>query len=108
MELDCPPDARHMPDTQLLAGVTVPHTSLIERAMEHARQKCEPYLFNHVMRSWLFAVRFAQGKGIPHDAEIVAVGTLLTILRSMTSTPGRAGSKSKLPILCGHSPLKRA
>jgi hypothetical protein len=29
------------------------------------------------MRSWLFAVRLGQLKGIPHDAEIVAVGTLL-------------------------------
>jgi hypothetical protein len=29
------------------------------------------------MRSWLFAVRFGQRRGIAHDAEVVAVGTLL-------------------------------
>ena len=29
------------------------------------------------MRSWLFAVRLGQLEGIPHDAEVVAVGTLL-------------------------------
>jgi hypothetical protein len=29
------------------------------------------------MRSWLFAVRFGQHRGISHDAEVVAVGTLL-------------------------------
>jgi hypothetical protein len=66
-----------MTDTRLLAQVSVPDTPLVGRAIEYARQKCEPYLFNHVMRSWLFAVRLGQLKGIPHDAEIVAVGTLL-------------------------------
>jgi hypothetical protein len=43
----------------------------------YARQKCEPYLFNHVVRSWLFAARIGQIKYIEHDAEVVAVGTLL-------------------------------
>jgi hypothetical protein len=59
------------------AGVTVPDSPLVDRAIEYARQKCEPYLFNHVMRSWLFAVRFGQHRGVAHDAEVVAVGTLL-------------------------------
>jgi len=77
MELDHPPDARHKTSTRALAGVIVPDTPLIDRAIEYGRQKCEPYLFNHVMRSWLFAVRLAQLKGVPHDVEIVAVGTIL-------------------------------
>ena len=64
-------------EKRVRAGVEVPDTELIDRATEYARQKCEPYLFNHVMRSWLFAVRLAQLKGIPHDAEVMAVGTLL-------------------------------
>jgi hypothetical protein len=64
-------------ENRLRAGVEVPDTPVIDRAIEHAREKCEPYLFNHIMRSWLFAVRLGQLKGIPHDAEIVAVGTLL-------------------------------
>lgn len=63
--------------TESFAGVTVPESSLVDRAIRYARQKCEPYLFNHVMRSWLFAVRFGQHKGVTHDAEVVAVGTLL-------------------------------
>ena len=63
--------------THAFAGVTVPESPLVDRAIEYARQKCEPYLFNHVMRSWLFAVRFGQRRGIAHDAEVVAVGTLL-------------------------------
>lgn len=60
-----------------LAGVSVPDTPLVGRAIEHARQRCEPYLFNHVVRSWLFAVRIGQIKNIEYDAEVVAVGTLL-------------------------------
>jgi len=61
----------------MLAGIHVPSTPIIGRAMEYARQKCEPYLFNHVVRSWLFAVRIGQLQNIEHDAEVVAVGTLL-------------------------------
>ena len=63
--------------TDSFAGVTVPDSPLVDRAIQYARQKCEPYLFNHVMRSWLFAVRFGQRRGVAHDAEVVAVGTLL-------------------------------
>jgi hypothetical protein len=60
-----------------LAGIVVPNTSLVNRALEYARQECEPYLFNHVIRSWLFAARIGQLQNIEHDAEVVAVGTLL-------------------------------
>jgi HD domain-containing protein len=60
-----------------LAGVSVPDTPLVFRAIEHARQHSEPYLFNHVMRSWLFAVSLAQLDGTPHDAEALAVATVL-------------------------------
>jgi hypothetical protein len=63
--------------TRLLAGVSVPDTPLISRAIEFARERSEPYLFNHVMRSWLFAAILAQRKQIPHDGEVLAVTTLL-------------------------------
>src|SRR5262245_2256486 len=62
---------------RVLAGVDVPDTPLITRAIEYARRNSEPYLFNHVMRSWLFAVRFAQLKQVAHDGEVLAVATLL-------------------------------
>ena len=45
--------------------------------MDYARQECEPYLFNHVVRSWLFAARIGQLQIVAHDAEVVAVGALL-------------------------------
>jgi hypothetical protein len=63
--------------TRLVAGVLVPDTPLITRAIEHARERSEPYLFNHVMRSWLFAVSLARQRQIAHDEEVLAVATLL-------------------------------
>jgi hypothetical protein len=62
---------------RMLAGISVPDTPLVDRAIEYARQRCEPYLFNHVVRSWLFAARLGQLQDIEHDGEVVAVGTLL-------------------------------
>jgi hypothetical protein len=64
-------------EMQILAGIQVPATSIIDRAMEYARERCEPYLFNHVVRSWLFAARIGHLQQVEHDAEVVAVGTLL-------------------------------
>lgn len=63
--------------TRVLAGITVTDAPVITRAMELARTHSEPFLFNHAVRSWLFAVRLGQLKAIPHDAEVVAVSTLL-------------------------------
>lgn len=62
---------------QQFAGILVPDTPLVESAIRYARQECEPYLFNHVMRSWLFAARLGQIKGMPFDEEVVAAGTIL-------------------------------
>ena len=63
--------------TRLLAGVSVPDTALISRAIEFERERSEPYLFNHVMRSWLFAALLAQRKQTAHDGEVLAVTTIL-------------------------------
>jgi hypothetical protein len=63
--------------TRILAGVSVPDTPLIDQAIAYARRACEPYLFNHVVRSWLFAERLGQLQKTPHDAEVVAAGVLL-------------------------------
>jgi hypothetical protein len=65
------------PATRPLAGVWVPDTPVISLAIEYAREHSEPYLFNHVMRSWLFAESLAQRDRIEHDAEVVAIATLL-------------------------------
>jgi hypothetical protein len=63
--------------TRVLGGITVVDTPLITRAMDYARLHSEPFLFNHAVRSWLFAVRLGQVQRVPHDPEVIAVGTLL-------------------------------
>ncbi len=63
--------------SRTIAGIVVPDTPVIGKAIEHARTRCEPYLFNLVMRSWLFAARLGQLRGEPHDGEIVAISTVL-------------------------------
>ena len=65
------------PATRLLAGVRVPDTPVISLAIEYAREHSEPYLFNHVMRSWLFAEVLAQQGRVEHDGEVLALSTLL-------------------------------
>lgn len=62
---------------QVIADVVVPATPPVLHAIEYAREHCEPYLFNHVMRSWLFAVLVAQREGTVHDAQVLAIATLL-------------------------------
>jgi len=68
---------RNAPPTRLIAGVTVPDSPLITAAIEYAQRLSEPYLFNHAMRSWLFAELIGRRKGIDYDPEVVAIGTIL-------------------------------
>jgi len=63
--------------TRILAGITVPDSPLIAGAIDYARLHSEPYLFNHAMRSWLFAEALAQLKPSDHDAEVLALATIL-------------------------------
>jgi hypothetical protein len=74
--------------TRVLGGITVPDTPLITRSMDYARIHSEPFVFNHAVRSWLFAVRLGQLQGVPHDPEVVAVGTLLHDLGLTNSFTG--------------------
>jgi hypothetical protein len=65
------------PRTRLIAGVSVPDDPLITAAIEYAQRLSEAYLFNHAMRSWLFAELIGRTKGIDYDREVVAIGTIL-------------------------------
>jgi hypothetical protein len=71
------PISRESPSTRLIAGVSVSDTPLVTAVVEYARRLSEPYLFNHAMRSWLFAEAIGRMKGIDYDREVVAVGTVL-------------------------------
>jgi hypothetical protein len=55
----------------------VPDTALVARAIDYARASSEPFLFNHVMRSWLFAEALGQLDQSEYDAEVLAVAALL-------------------------------
>lgn len=61
----------------VLAGIKVVDTSLVRDAVELARNSSEPYLFNHVMRSWLFSVLFAEEARPAPDPELLAVSAIL-------------------------------
>jgi hypothetical protein len=76
-------------DVRLVAGVSVPDSPLITAALEYAQKLSEPYLFNHAVRSWLFAAKIGHQKGIDYDPEVVAVGT---ILHDIGLTAGVSGS----------------
>jgi hypothetical protein len=65
------------PRTRLIAGISVPDSQLIADTLDHARRLSDPYLFNHAMRSWLFAAKIAQVKALDCDQEVVAIGTIL-------------------------------
>ena len=73
---------------RLLAGVSVPDGTLVTSAIEYAQRLSEPYLFNHAMRSWLFAELMGRAKGIDYDREVVAIRT---ILHDIGLTAGVAG-----------------
>ena len=45
----------------VFAGIKVPDTTLVRDAIDLSRSLLEPYLFNHVMRSWLFGVLLSEG-----------------------------------------------
>jgi hypothetical protein len=69
--------AKDRQELRLIAGVSVPESPLITAAVEYAQRLSEPYLFNHAMRSWLFAELIGRTKGIDYDREVVAIGTIL-------------------------------
>jgi hypothetical protein len=63
--------------TRVIAGISVPDSPLVRAVIEHAQRLSEPFLFNHVMRSWLFAETIGRIKGVDYDHEVVAIGTIL-------------------------------
>jgi hypothetical protein len=79
---------RDASQTRLIAGVSVPDGPLIAAVIEQAQRLSEPYLFNHAMRSWLFAEAIGRIKGIDYDREVVAIGTILHDIGLTASVSG--------------------
>ena len=61
----------------VLAGIKVADTPLVRDALDLARSSLEPYLFNHVMRSWLFGILLSEGIDPAPDPELLAVSAVL-------------------------------
>src|SRR6202163_953951 len=61
----------------VLVGIKVPDTVLIRDAIDLSRGASEPFLFNHVMRSWLFGVLLSESAERAPDPELLAVATIL-------------------------------
>jgi hypothetical protein len=72
----------------LIAGISIPDNLLISAVIEYAQRLSEPYLFNHAMRSWLFAETIGRIKGIDYDREVVAIGTILHDIGLTASVSG--------------------
>ncbi len=79
---------RELLDTRLMAGVSVPDSPLITEVLEYAQEVYEPYLFNHAVRSWLFAETIGRIRRIDYDREVVAIGTLLHDIGLTASVSG--------------------
>lgn len=76
-------------DARRIAGVSVPDTPLVTAVVDYAQRISEPYLFNHAMRSWLFAEAIGRMKRIAYDREIVAIGTILHDIGLTASVSGQ-------------------
>src|SRR5262245_6520379 len=74
--------------TRVIAGVSVADTPLVTAVIDYAQRLSEPYLFNHAMRSWLFAEAIGRMKGIDCDREVVAIGTVLHDIGLTASVSG--------------------
>jgi len=61
----------------VLAGIKVPDTVLVRDAIDLSRSASEPFLFNHVMRSWLFGILLSEGAKPAPDPELLAVSAVL-------------------------------
>src|ERR1700677_3892228 len=59
------------------AGIKVPDTALVRDATDLSRSLLEPFLFNHVMRSWLFGILLSEAAEVAPDAELLAVAAIL-------------------------------
>jgi hypothetical protein len=58
-------------------GLKLPDNQIVRDAYAQAEAESQPWLFNHVVRSWLYGAKLTQYRGLTPDAELVAVSVLL-------------------------------
>src|SRR6266850_3560479 len=57
--------------------LTLPDSRPVRDAYAQAQTESLPWLFNHVVRSWLYSAKLALNRKLTPDAELVAVAVLL-------------------------------
>lgn len=62
---------------RVISGIEVADTPVVNRALEVASAHMAPYLYNHVVRSWLFSAAIAEARRDVYDAEVLAVSAIL-------------------------------
>lgn len=60
-----------------IAGVRVPDTALVGKAIRLAHGVSSPLVFNHVMRTFAFGSLIARRHGLPYDEEVACLGAVL-------------------------------
>src|SRR5260370_11879086 len=55
----------------------LPDSGAVRDAHDQAQAESPPWLFNHVMRSWIYGAKLVQRRVLAPDAELVAVAVLL-------------------------------
>ena len=58
-------------------GLNLPESRAVRDAYAQAQAESERWLFNHVVRSWLYGAKLARHRALNPDAELVAVSVLL-------------------------------
>jgi hypothetical protein len=65
------------PASASVAGITIPDTSLAKEATALAQSSEPVEIFNHSLRTFLFAELIAKATNVPHDTEAVYVASIL-------------------------------
>jgi hypothetical protein len=74
----------HQNNTQVIAGITVPSTPLISKALTYVRANTDDPTYNHVVRTWLNAMASISHlpTSITHDLDLEAL-TIASLLHDM-------------------------
>lgn len=72
-----PAAASRAASSKQVAGITIPDTPLANEATDLAKAAEPIEIFNHSLRTYLFAELIAKAKKIDHDSEIVYVASIL-------------------------------
>ncbi len=71
-----------------IAGIRIPDSALAQATVEFARKASAPFLFNHVMRSYGFAVVAGKATSLSYDTELLFIGVMLHDIGLTDLVPG--------------------